>query len=59
MQDETPKQTTGFGKLFSGLKGELTAETAQVDENGRRTLKATPAQILVLVIAQFAIPITL
>eukprot|EP00286_Rhodomonas_abbreviata_P015357 CAMPEP_0181324984 /NCGR_PEP_ID=MMETSP1101-20121128/20666_1 /TAXON_ID=46948 /ORGANISM="Rhodomonas abbreviata, Strain Caron Lab Isolate" /LENGTH=118 /DNA_ID=CAMNT_0023433227 /DNA_START=9 /DNA_END=365 /DNA_ORIENTATION=+ len=59
MQEDPPKQTTGFGKLFKGLTGELTAETRQVDETGKRTLKATPAQIMVLVIAQFGIPIAL
>mmetsp|Transcript_48430 Transcript_48430/g.75619 ORF Transcript_48430/g.75619 Transcript_48430/m.75619 type:complete len:98 (+) Transcript_48430:350-643(+) len=53
------KQTTGFGKLFQGLMGEVNKDMRRYDETGKRTLQATPAQILLLVVGQFAVPIAL
>eukprot|EP00290_Baffinella_frigidus_P030059 CAMPEP_0180233904 /NCGR_PEP_ID=MMETSP0987-20121128/28343_1 /TAXON_ID=697907 /ORGANISM="non described non described, Strain CCMP2293" /LENGTH=163 /DNA_ID=CAMNT_0022199791 /DNA_START=68 /DNA_END=557 /DNA_ORIENTATION=- len=58
-QAEPVKRTSGFGQVFSSVKDGLTAETRIVGEDGKRRLKASPQQIVFLVVAQFAIPILL
>jgi hypothetical protein len=39
------KQTTGFGKVFKNLSGQLSEDTSYTDTDGVRKLKATPAQV--------------
>ncbi|EKX49241.1 hypothetical protein GUITHDRAFT_135950 [Guillardia theta CCMP2712] len=58
-EDGQGKRTTGFKGLFDGIARELTADTRVVGEDGQPRLKATPAQIMVLLTAQFGIPIAL
>mmetsp|Transcript_2283 Transcript_2283/g.3665 ORF Transcript_2283/g.3665 Transcript_2283/m.3665 type:complete len:127 (+) Transcript_2283:31-411(+) len=42
------KRTTGFKQVFTNISQQLSEPTAYVDEDGRRKLKATSAQIFVL-----------
>merc|ERR1712216_61627 len=46
------KQTTGFGKLGKNLMDLATEDTAYVDDDGVRKLKANPLQIGGLLVAQ-------
>mmetsp|Transcript_19067 Transcript_19067/g.29776 ORF Transcript_19067/g.29776 Transcript_19067/m.29776 type:complete len:149 (+) Transcript_19067:225-671(+) len=53
------KQTTGFGKLWKGLIGEVNQDMRRYDEDGKKTLQASPAQIVLMVISFYGVPIAI